>query len=452
MKKILIAAFILLAFILLPHQATAKFVCGKVNSSAEFSADWLNIMVYYPEDSSKYTVCKATPEENKYCCDLEAIPTIKWKVGKNVSAEVYDAISGYVAGPVSLSITPEGYDIFPEMSISKALDIISPKNEVYLNLSSILLNVTSFQEYNNLKYTLYYYDNKIKEESICNNCNQAELKIENLSYGSYSLEVEASGRRNITKKIDFDLLEYLSFSRSFECDGCVKNYIPRNREVKITVLLRASHNISGMLKDFFPLSWETLTNESFEDYSETHKAVSWEVQGNNITKSYFLKSPNIIFPRKYSFWSEFKDTKSEISYARVFGLIRWPAFFYILISPSKEIYNKSYQKASPNEPLIIKGNESQLIIALYPKKEIKKAFALIRQSKDGSFEIISNIKNTDIENISFFIRLPEQEKHPYLAVYNDNKIENFSYLRNEDKFVYYQASTGKKGKFKILIE
>jgi len=153
----------LLFFIMVTPLVSANFVCGKVNSVGSvvvngsqeiISPSWFNVIVYYSEDPSESTSCKVSPADNKYCCDPQDIKGVSWQIGKEVSAEIFDSEKGYVSNKVSLIISGEGYDVFPEMFLEKAVQIHSPASGILLNKTKIFFNISIASRFNKIEYLL----------------------------------------------------------------------------------------------------------------------------------------------------------------------------------------------------------------------------------------------------------------------------------------------------------
>lgn len=70
----------------------------------------MEVISYYDENPEKTTKCQINPEK-KFCCDLSEIKEISYKPGKKVIAEVFDNETKYVADPVYLETSSEGYDL-----------------------------------------------------------------------------------------------------------------------------------------------------------------------------------------------------------------------------------------------------------------------------------------------------------------------------------------------------
>ena len=153
MNNLYSSLVILLLFLFSLSFVSSSFVCGYVNNSQESSSSWSKVIIYPEEQPLSILECKVNPE-NKFCCDIEDIKGFTPSVGKKVFAEVFDEETGFVAGPVSLLLTEEGYDIFPQMNIQSAIVINSPEENIFINQSSVKINISLSGSYNNLKYTL----------------------------------------------------------------------------------------------------------------------------------------------------------------------------------------------------------------------------------------------------------------------------------------------------------
>jgi hypothetical protein len=149
------------------------------------------------------------------------------------------------------------------MQLEKAIVIHQPISLVYLNQSSIFINLTTHNYFNSISYVLNHSD-QIIQENICSGCNHAEFDIDISDNGEYLIDIVASNQQNeIKEKLQIYNLEYLDFSRKFECDGCEEDFIPRNRLVNVTISINASDDISGQLSDYFPITWEYI--DSIQD-------------------------------------------------------------------------------------------------------------------------------------------------------------------------------------------
>jgi hypothetical protein len=425
-------------------EVSANFVCGRVNDAADFSSVGLSVASYYQDSPDKQTSCSISSLDNKFCCDLEAIQGVAWKTGKTVSAEVFDPDTGYAAGPVSLVTSAEGFNVFPEMNLEKVIKVYSINSSVYFNISSLFINLSTSTGYNNINYSLNH-SGVFYSAEVCRNCNSAEFFLSNLSYGLYELEITAYGKRETRERLTFSILKYLNFERKFECTGCKKNKVPAGAKVNMSITLDASHDVSGFLEDYFPSDW--IADDS-EGYSETHNLMRWRVEGKGITVSYNLTSPNSFIPRKYSFQSEFEGVKSSESVVHV---SKFPFIFYIPANKDfrSRFANLTYHKISPGSPLKIKFNETLDVLAIFPKKEFKRAFAEV-DFKGEEFEISSSLANREIDKILVRFKVEKNSSVEGVSDSKTGKIFKADKYKEEGGYDYYETYLDKKGVFGII--
>ena len=78
----------------------APFTGGKVISEEEISPAWFEVKAFLASDENKFSTCKVSPSNDKYCCDLDIIKDEKgyqWKPGDTFKTKITDAESGYFA-------------------------------------------------------------------------------------------------------------------------------------------------------------------------------------------------------------------------------------------------------------------------------------------------------------------------------------------------------------------
>ncbi len=471
-KKRLYFTFLIifsLFFILLLPQISANFACGKVNGSNEVSSSWFNVRVYYLESPEKYTTCKVSPSDNKYCCDPQEIKGVNWAIGKNIGAKILDG--GYVAGPVNLTISGEGYDIFPEMQIKKGMYIYSPNKTIYLNTTSIFVNISSFLESSNLSYILNKPGKIVSKKEICSNCNYSNFYLNNLDFGMYELKIIATNNlgEQISEKKNFAILEYLNFEREIKCKYCIGYFIFSGQKVQVTISLEASNNISGTLKDYFPNDWKFIDGGKIEEISETYNSVSWKVGGKDIEKTYSLIAPRTFFTKRYTFQSEFESYLSK-KYKAV--LHRFYKFFAFPEKYSKDSSLNSYfryAKISPKNPFVINTKNKFLVqVTIFPSTTLNNVYYFVHKKSPVklkgakmSFVLGSNIDNSNIKSalIKFKIKKPFFWRHieevklfEYDAKENSWKPLKTSLYKKIKKYSYYQATSNGIGIFAIKIK
>lgn len=435
---------------------SSNFVCGLVNNSQDFSSSWAKVIIYPDDNTSKIVHCSVSPE-NKFCCDLDEIPSFNYSVGKKVFAEIFDEETGFVAGPVSLYLTGEGYDLFPQMNLEKAIRLNSPEDRVFINESSIILNVSLAEHYNNLNYTLNN-SNGFLEENVCKDCIEVEFPV-NLFKGRNEIILNSYGIRNISEKIIVYNLDYLNFSLNLSCDKCkVKTnyfYVPSQENITFSSHFESSHNISGEFLFYFPSEWILFNSSGMEDFSSTHNVVSENVESKKeFTINYTLESPKTFIKKEYIFTQKLENFES-ISKVRVFK------FRFIPFNNKRPFVNFHFispfiQKSSPEHPVLLESAERYLkTAAIFPNKQILSSYSALEfekiksgKNKGDYFTILTTIPERDIDKIFLVFKV---EKGKSIEVWdNQDRVDLERY--NEDKnYIYYSAYVYEKGPFEVRI-
>jgi hypothetical protein len=422
-------------------------VCGVVkNSEDNKSSSWNEVRAYYPENINQFSSCEVSPENNKYCCDVQLIPPVgSWRIGKIVFAEVYDSESGYVAGPVSIATTGEGYDVLPEMQLEKVLNLYSPLNRIILsNQSSIFLNLTSRVPYNFIEF-----EKDGNKSILCSNCSEFEGNLSS-GFGMNALKIFAKAlflNRTVHSDISFAFLNFAKSSRNLE-----KVRSGRIVEMKINVSL--SHPVENLeLREYVPVEWEIInvTSGLVKGYSASHQVIIWNVSENNFVKSYYAKSPSLFFfPKKYVFKTELENVNLSEDYILVYKL-----FSFFSSSPSFKVStlrNNLKRDIGPLKPLVIKNKGKIDTFAIFPNKEIKDVeFELIEDYFENDLEgviqgyrVIDNLKKEDIDKMFIEFKLKKNLFNNFTLVkfyiLNDFWSEMELNPIKEDKDYYYYSS------------
>ena len=424
--------------ILQSNYVLGNFVCGKVNDSEDnFSASWFNVRVFYPENREKFATCEISPAGNKYCCDSEAIPGKKWKIGDEVGAEVFDNISGYVAGPVFKITTGEGYDVMPEMKLEKVIKIFSPKEKlIFSNESKFLLNASFLFPYNFIEIEREKEGN-LSKEVLCENCSRFSGILEG-NFGMNFIKVfarESEGGRIFLESKSFAIVRNYDFERLANCEKCRKVrkrwLVKGGSVINIDLNLNISDYIENLeLKEYVPVDWEILDagGGNIKEYSDSHNVIIWNVSGREIKKSYKIKAPIIrFFPQKYHFRTELENKEINEEEFRVY---RW-FWFFPFKHEIKEFTKKNrkfYFRVSPSKPIVLnlKGGISK--IAIFPKKKIDKTeFGLEKCPENKNIKKIegdvlecytfnTNLGQADIEKVYVKINKIVFNKHKNLSL------------------------------------
>jgi len=385
--------FLAFAFILFSsYFASAHFVCGQVNDSIEnVSSAWFNVKVFYPSTPQDYTTCQVSPDENKYCCDVESLNAdgsyalgIPWTPGLNVSAKVYSPSRGYVAGPVSLKTTEEGYDVFPSMQIKKVIKIFNPNRSLIIsNSSDVFFNATFLEPFNNVNLD---YDNSSK--ILCENCTNFSSNI-NATSGMNTFEVIASSKEDsFFDNLTFGFISGFNLSRNFSCEKCSDSVLRPEKNVSVNLSLNLSDYVGGIIfEEYVPVDFKILnTTGEVSYYNNSYNVIRWNASGKNITEFYLIQSPKVNWPivSTFSFYSffggNFLGSKSvEVKTALGFfhrkkhhgGFGSFHGGFYPLVLP--------------NQPYLLSGQGNLQKAAFFPNSELKNVrFNVVPRDSCGS--------------------------------------------------------------------
>jgi hypothetical protein len=433
---------------------SSKFVCGFVNNSQESSSDWTKVVVYPDGKPLSFIECKVNPEK-KFCCDLWDNAS---SVGNKILAEVLDEKTGFVAGPVSLLLTEEGYDVFPIMNIQNAISINYPNESIFINKSSVTINLSLAESYNNLKYTLNS-SNGFSEKQVCTNCTTSMFSLP-LNKGKNELSLIAyNGNREISKNVTFYNLDYLNFNIKASCDKCKLKgdvlYVPSGKDIQFYSSFNASNNISGDFLFYFPLDWNLSNSSNEEDFSITHKILSENIQDKKeFSFNYTIQSSSTLFKEEYSFFQEIGNQKLEtkvmVFRSRLIPFHKSKPFQYSYLN------NILIHRGSPDEPIILNSQQNYLkLVAIFPKEEILKSYSTLSfdetekgSNKEYFFTILTSIAKNNIDKIMLIFKT---EKGKSIEVYNDKHKINLELYEEDPNYIYYSAFVNEKGPFSVKI-
>ena len=381
-RKYSLAVFSLFALILSLSSASAHFVCGQVlNSPGNVSAAWMPVNVFYPATPMQFMTCRVSPQENKYCCDIESqypngsyVMGKAWTIGSAVSAEIYSPSTGYSAGPVSVVTTGNGYDAFPDMQLDKVINIFSPNSSIILsNTSWFLLNATFLAPYNSALLSNGTYN-----QTLCPNCTTFSGNI-SVQRGMNELTIYTFNGNNtgsgFSQNLDFALESSISSKQDITCRGC-RNFpsssVPQSREFNVTLQANLSDYAEGLvLQEYIPSDFN-ITNASGEiiPYSSSYNILRWNVSGKDISETYSLKSPATFRPRDYLFTAYLGGIEiinENVTVKNFFGI------FPIGEEPPHYNYGYSvYPIVSPENPYVI-NNFSQgdlVTVGIFPNSTL----------------------------------------------------------------------------------
>ncbi len=449
-----LAVFFIILFSL--SHVSSNFVCGFVNDSQNFSSSWSKVIIYPDENHSKIIQCEINPE-NKFCCDTEELPAFNYSVGKKIFAEVFDQDAGFVAGPVNLYLTGEGYDLFPQMNLQKAITINSPIEKIFVNQSSIILNIALAEHYNNLKYSLNSSEG-FSEGNICTNCTTVEFPM-SLDKGKNEIIFTAYGPREISEKIIFYNLDYLNFNLEVFCKKCkIKPnyfYVPSNENIIFSSSFNASHNISGEFLFYFPSDWKFFNYFITKDFSSTHNILTENITNRmEFTANYTLKSPETFIKQEYPFYQRIEN-KESINKVLLFRFKFIP--FHKTNHFAKGYFNfPVVQMGSQDHPIILHSTEDYLkTVAIFPKKQIFNSYSYLEfetkksaKKEENSFKILTNLPPGDIDKIFLVFKV---EKKKSINVFSGEKEIPLTFYEQDENYFYYFAYVNEKGPFTVKI-
>ncbi len=435
---------------------SSNFACGVVNSSESLSSSWADVIVYFEENKSDFTNCQVNPE-GKFCCDLENISSVEFKVGKKIFAEVDDIKRGLVGGPVNTYVTDKGYDIFPDIQLKKIINFNLEEQGLYINKSSVSSNISLGKIYRELKYSINSSEGYI-ENKLCSNCNYSEFLI-NLSKGKNELIIFNPDNKIIIKNITLYNLDYLNLNLTIDCNKCKykKNfiYVPSNEEMVIHSSFNSSHNISGNFLLYLPNEWSLMGSTNKVDFSKTHTGFVEEVlDKRDFSVNYKIKTKKSLIKQNYLIYQQINEY-SKLTKVRTFNLR------FIPINRNN-LFEKNYpnyileQYSSPKNPAILVTDKEYIqSAAIFTNKEVDGSYSyldfnLIKKGKEikYTFKIFTTIPKQEIENIFIVFKV---EKNKILeATFNGSNLP-LQFYKEDIDYNYYSIFTQEKGPFEVII-
>jgi len=446
-KVLFFAVFFLIFF----HFASANFVCGDVMTSDDTSPYWMDVFVYYSESPDEIVRCNVNAE-NKYCCDLDEVISVKWSSGKVVFAEVYDIDTGYVSDVVSLVTTDEAYDVFPTLNIEPAILFDLPLDRIMVDRNHTYVSGVLHPRYDNLRI-------HVGEEAfdVCTNCDLFNYTFD-LSPGKNDVTFEVYGDRDIEKDYSFFALDYFEVERSFECDKCSvkkgKTYVPANSVVDVVLKINSSHELSEEVMDFIPADWILVEDDYLIDFSESHSFWFHEVDGTNSEIRYRLKTPNNLVQSIYNFETNFFGivSQDEVYISRMFWF--WLPIYFEEEFDNYTLYEVSLlQQVYPEYPFVVKLNGSSMnVLAIYPEKD--GLFRGIVRAKEpflfGSrteYQILSSFSDEDISKVLVQFKVDSGDE---VWVEQNEEIIDLQLLKIDENEAFYQGVLPNKDKFYLV--
>lgn len=426
-------------------EVSASFVCGQLADSVDnMSSDWFDVMIYAPENPFFYSLCKVSPDQNKYCCDAEEVFEDGVDIGDVVYSEVIND-NGYVSGPVSLTISGEGYDLFPLMTLEKVIDIKMPLGRViFLNESAKINEINDSLEIFEIpfifegggSYNKFYLDNGLNRTLLCDDCDgyNGSLKVKS---GMNDYIVQASSEfREINVSHSFGVITGYNSSISSVCDKCKENKVPSGEDLVVVHEIHLSDRVENMkLVEYVPIDFEIVDsgNGVVRTYSSTHNMIEWVVSGKNIYVNYSVHSPSIFWLSKYYVFSaELEGLNIAQDQVKVSGIIP----FFSSSNPFERFLLKKqvYSWIQKGQPLVLKPRNNQI-------KRI--AFFVNDSIYNVECSLFEEIPETDYDTLLFYYSYDSNSIRKYLDnIYIEFVLDNEVYLDPDIKefnFFYYDG-------------
>jgi len=461
-RYLFLAVVSFLLFLMFLPTINAHFVCGQVGDADDgMSSQWFEVRIFYSGERENYEGCEISPKDNKYCCDVRAIPESSWKIGKEVFAGVIDYELGYVTEPVSVVTTGEGFDVMPEMKLEKVIEINSPVNKLmFSNDSKFILNA-SFKE----PYNFVELEREGVREILCEGCESIEKEIDgNFGVNEFAV-IAGDGTIEFIENLSFMILNDYVFERVVGCEGCKDNRVKSNQVVNMSLIVNLSHEVTGLkLKEYVPVDWEVvdIENGEMKSYSETHNMIVWEVNmGKEIVKKYQIRAPDKkkFISRDYIFRVELgnellkEDLINVKGYFPYFSLKEKIDFKLLSTAVRSRIY--------PDKPLVLRPKNNIVRIAVFPKAVEKNVeFSLEKGSEEVEdefedfevvygYEFVTNLDIDDVEKIYVEFKIEKEiievyEEIVLLYEFWDNgekfwKEAEINVYNEDEDYVYYNA-------------
>lgn len=450
------------AFLLVP-KVEANFACGEVESLRNFSSSWFDVNISYAENPSLTTTCEVSPEGGKYCCDPLSIQGVNWRVGKTLVARIVQ--NGYFAEPVTLTISGEGFDVFPKMTLRRGV-IFRNLTEVSVGKLNVSFNISTFQGYNSLSYILRNVTNgTVREGVLCQNCNEANFVLS--EKGQFELEIKArnSEGNEIFERKELWNLDYIEIERETKCPRCNKNFIYSGEVVEVKLVTRFSHEVSGEFRELFPKEWEVIEGGRIEHFSDTHNVAIFDVSGKEEELNYKIKAPKTVFAREFLFEQDFngyKESESDVLY-RFYRFLPFPPK-YLRNFPFSNYYFE-FQDVSSSSAMVAELNDDNFVMfGVVPRSHYGEAFVFLNKNppvkklgSKQSFLIGSSVTHNDIDYslVRFKVRKQNGREISNLKVYHydetlDEWHETASFKYSEDSnYGYFETTSEKIGIFSV---
>jgi hypothetical protein len=398
-----------LILVLAISPASAKFICGEVETLDETSPSWFEVIAQPKENQTISTNCKVSPEDNKYCCDIEALKDIfnySWEPGEIFQTSIADNSSGYFSPKQEITLTSQGYDISPKLTLKKAIKenpkipnlIISDKSEEFQII------ISEECSGNSKIITPNKGENKIFSQAICNN------KTFNIEKTLYFLD-KAEAKKSTTQ---FKSEETITITINLELSNEIKNlklteYIPSNFQI-----------ISAK---------EAKISKSTKDYNK----IEWQVSGKKISLEYKIKAPKVSIGKNS--YETITELESEIISKEILQVKK------LIPIPNSKSQTSNYKftpttfsKVSSEYPILTYNEE--LTAALY-SNESKESEAFEIEEFNSPFKI--NRSYIYLKSFQVKTTLPQEEQKIFKLEY---EISNEEYKKEDWKNIVFFTKKG----------
>lgn len=458
-RSYLFCVFLLLSVFLLNSSfVSANFVCGEVVSNTSIAPSWLEVSINYADAPTKMTQCSVSPVNNRYCCDPLDIKGTSWAIGKVVVARSYTPSSPYFALSVNTTITGAGYDLLPVLELKRAFYTTPELEPLYVNINSLMFNVSITSPYNSLSYVLTSQGEN-RSGSLCTSCSETVLALDTLTAGVYNLTITSSidGTNQVSETVPITILPSIAFNRTFSCNGCKGNVLPSNKLVNVTLKVTLSQPFEGTVSEIIPLDWEVVGDEDSAPLSDTHQLIQWNSAGTFQT-TYTVLTPSTLLTEDYTFQMKFESVSDDLEEVHVYRLLRLP--FPLRHKYARYLSNASstiqvYPLVGPTQPAALLSINNSFVndIIVYPRKQQKNKLLFFSNSSPvdmskakAYFTLAGTIRPYTSMNFTFKVPVGTKQSKIHLyhtTSHNWHEIP-FKYVSNDSSYSYYRAQ-GKYG-------
>lgn len=471
--EVIVVVFLVL---LLAEGVSANFVCGFVDDSKlDFEASWLGVDIFYIDNPSFRTNCQVSPEGMKFCCDPSEIEEVSWAIGKEVGAEIINEENGLVSEVVSLTISGEGYDIFPDLVVNEVSNILSPNKSFIFPGENLDLSFETFVLVDSVSYEIMVSDGISWElydsGSICEECSYGDISLGNLDQGFYRLDLISNYKGiEFHNYKTFSVIGDLNFDRSFECLYCAEGYAKSGELVSVSLSYDFSGYSEGKAYDLVPVEWEIIDSPGgyVEPYNEDYNIITWNINGSSNVLNYYLKTPFVLFTTNYEFIAGFENQMFEPDDLSAF-------FFYRFLSwPRQGKYGDVFVKGtlkrfldiSPENPIVLSPNtENFLRVGIFPDEKKHRVYAYSffdeRDLDDVGLEnaylgFFSSLSREEIDNVIVEFKIPKVNGS---RIDSDISIYHFGWIEldkelylSDENYDYYRAKSPFLGNFRVSYD